>query len=200
MNTTFLLLGLAGIFLCIVVTVSVWWFYFREKDNGTEDNEIEDNEIEDNEIEDNEIEDNEIEDNEIEYNEIEYNEIEDYEGGNEDTALIEDTRLELPAVDCVGQWDGPVCPATCDGTVIRDVYRIITPAQNGGIACAFEHLAEQEIICPAVPSECPGPEYNPSTRYPGTSADNYYNYCKHMKTEGMCGRRNVMRNCRDECA
>jgi len=115
-----------------------------------------------------------------------------------------DTKeVECPATDecpihCEGEWTNTPCPATCSGTTVTDVYEVLVPGNSTGNKCPFENGAKRQKVCPADPSMCN--EYDPSTVYPGTSSDNYLNYCLKMKADGHCSLPNVQRNCRNECS
>jgi hypothetical protein len=102
-------------------------------------------------------------------------------------------------VDCVGAWVEAPCPASCEGTTVQERYNITVTGNATGNECPYEQDALRDKACPAVPSECNGPEYNSSIVYTGPSSDNYFNYCNQMKTEGNCSKENVRRNCRNEC-
>lgn len=102
-------------------------------------------------------------------------------------------------VNCVGAWEEGVCPASCEGNTIQEVYNVTVTGNDTGNKCPFEHGALRNKTCPAVPSECNGPDYDSTVIYTGSSMDNYANYCTQMRTEGHCSKENVRRNCRDEC-
>ena len=102
-------------------------------------------------------------------------------------------------VDCVGAWEEAVCPASCEGTTVEEIYNVTVTGNETGNKCPFENGAARDKMCPAVPSECVGPEYDPTTVYTGASMDNYANYCSQMVTDEHCSKDNVKRNCRNEC-
>ena len=102
-------------------------------------------------------------------------------------------------VNCVGAWVDSPCPASCEGGTIQERYNITVTGNATGNKCPYEQDASRDKACPAVPSECNGPEYNASIVYTGPSSDNYLNYCNQMQTEGNCSKENVRRNCRNEC-